>query len=129
MTFCGLINDKIVCFCGLIPLPLHKGVKRFHRVVVHPDYQGIGVGTAFIEEICKKFTLKGWDIVLTTTTPALIYKLDSLPNWSLYHQGRVTSTFEGLDDGDALQRTISNNRVTFSFKYVPPFKIKREVEY
>lgn len=126
--FVGLVNGELACFSGIIPLPLRAGVKRFHRLVVLPEFQGIGLGTTFIDEISRIYVKKGWDIVLTTTTPSLIYSLDKNDKWSLYRKGRPETTFNNLKGNELLTKTASINRVTFSFKYIPDFTVEKVVK-
>lgn len=70
--FVGVINGEIVCHTGVIYFPMQKGKKRVHRLVVLPDYQGIGIGTKFIKEVAKIVTAEGFELNLTTTTPSLV---------------------------------------------------------
>ena len=99
---------------------MRKGWKRVHRLVVLPDYQGIGIGTKFIEEIAKMYVKAGYVFNLTTTTPSLIYGLAKNPNWKLKRQGRDltgsnTKRYKG--EWTHLVKSFSTNRITFSFYY------------
>lgn len=51
--YIGVMDNKIVAHTGVIQFPMRKGWKRIHRFVVLPDYQGIGIGMQFINEVCK----------------------------------------------------------------------------
>ena len=65
MQYVGVINGEIVCHTGIIQFPMRKGCKRVHRLVVLPDYQGIGIGTAFIKEVAKMITKEGFELNAT----------------------------------------------------------------
>ena len=104
-----------------------KGVKRAHRLVVLPDFQGIGLGTVFIEEIALLYAKEGWEFNLTTTTPALIYSLNKSINWKLIRKGRIKSTFKNLGDNKSLEKTNSKNRITYSFMYQPDFEVVQTI--
>jgi len=41
-------KDTPVAFAAVIPNAGHKGRYRIHRVVVLPDYQGVGFGKALL---------------------------------------------------------------------------------
>lgn len=98
-------------------------------MVVLPDYQGIGIGTAFENYTSKHYADMGWTVNITTTTPALVHALCRDPNWILIRAGRSKSTMADLvryGRGDkkanaaiakSLTRTQSNNRVTYSFNF------------
>lgn len=125
----GILNGKLVCHRGVIQFPMRKGWKRGHRMVVLPDYQGIGIGTAFENYTSKHYVDLGWNINITTTTPALVHALARDKNWVLVRNGRNKSSykdFEKYGKGDAkknktIANTItkqqSNNRITYSFNW------------
>lgn len=99
---------------------MRKGWKRVHRLVVLPDYQGIGIGTRFIEEIAKMYVNEGYVFNLTTTTPSLIYGLAKNPHWKLKRQGRdLTGKNKKRFKGEWTNviNSFSTNRITFSFYY------------
>ena len=106
-------------------MPMHKGKKRVHRLVVLPDYQGIGIGAAFIKEVAKIITKEGYELNLTTTTPALVGALTHDPEWVLARYGREKDGMKGFMRYEAssgikskhLQRAASTKRVTYSFWY------------
>lgn len=120
--YVGVINGEMVCHTGIIQFPMRKGWKRVHRLVVLPDYQGIGIGTKFIKEIAKIMKAKGFELNLTTTTPALVGALKKDTAWVLARYGRDKSGYKGYDryKGNSLGHlkcSVSCNRITFSFWY------------
>ena len=126
----GLINGELVCHRGIIQFPMRKGWKRGHRMVVLPDYQGIGIGTAFEEFTSQYYADKGWNVNVTTTTPALVHALARSKKWKLVRAGRMKSNWNDFSiygtKQDAtheraqnhLLKTLSNNRVTYSFNFI-----------
>jgi GNAT superfamily N-acetyltransferase len=99
---------------------MRKGWKRVHRLVVLPDYQGIGIGVKFINEISKHYIDNGFNINLTTTTPALVQSLCSDNYWALVRSGRVTNVWgnKGNFNKETSQvKGASVNRVTYSFNF------------
>ena len=120
--YVAIWQGRLVAHTGVIQMPMKKGQKRIHRFVVLPDYQGIGIGTAFITEIGKLVTDRGYELNLTTTTPSLVPALCRHHNWVLARYGRVQGTYGYGRYSDAykhLPNTMSNNRVTYSFWYKP----------
>lgn len=70
--YVGVLGGKIVCHTGIIYFPMQKGKKRVHRLVVLPEYQGIGIGTSFIRAVAEIVSSEGYELNLTTTTPATL---------------------------------------------------------
>lgn len=115
--YVGMIDGKPVCHTGLIPFPLRKGWVRVHRLVVLPDYQGIGIGTKFIEAVAKKVEKEGLRVNLTTTTPALVHKLCRSKKWTLARYGRASATINRIFEMKHLSQSTSGRRITYSFNY------------
>ena len=55
--FIGYIENNPVCFFAVLhfPHPKVKNFKKGHRLVVLPDYQGLGIGHIFSSEIAQDF--------------------------------------------------------------------------
>ena len=119
--YVGVMNGEIVCHTGVIQFPMKKGWKRVHRLVVLPDYQGIGIGTKFIKEIANMYINNGYSFYLTTTTPSLVNALRKDKNWLLIRYGRSKNSYAqmGKKYGSTkhLANAKSDNRITYSFNY------------
>ena len=106
---------------------MQKGKKRVHRLVVLPDYQGIGIGTTFIKEIAKIISERGYELNLTTTTPALVGALRKDSEWILGRYGRAGNmrNWDRLKGCETKQLGNSNSskRITYSFWYKSAKKI------
>lgn len=100
---------------------MRKGWKRVHRLVVLPDYQGIGIGTKFITAIAEIYNKQGFVFNLTTTTPALVGALCKNKNWYLKRYGREKTdagAYRRYGEQYAhLNKSRSNHRITYSFFY------------
>lgn len=126
----GLVNGELACHTGIIQFPMRKGWKRVHRLVTLPDYQGIGIGTRFIKYVSQQYFDNGFRVNLTTTTPALVGALSKDNNWNLVRFGRMGNQSKGwakYGTGDkiankklseALGKSDSANRITYSFNYI-----------
>lgn len=114
--YVGIINGELVCHTGIIQFPMQKGKKRVHRLVVLPDYQGIGIGTRFIKMVAAEVTKRGYEVNLTTTTPSLVGALKRDPCWVLSRYGRAQKNYDYKGAKVAhLANTTSMNRITYSF--------------
>lgn len=73
--YVGVINGELACCTGIIQFPMRKGWKRVHRLVTLPDYQGIGIGTKFIDKIGQMIADRGYELNLTSSSPAIVNAL------------------------------------------------------
>ena len=115
ICFVGYIQDNPVAFLSVIhfPHPAHRNLKKVHRLVVLPDYQGIGLGGILLDFVAKYFTLKGFKFGITTSQPSLNFSLKRKKNWNLIRIGRMNNK-NGLK---TLNKTASSNRITTSWFY------------
>lgn len=96
---------------------MRKGWKRIHRLVVLPDYQGVGIGVRFIDAVSGTVAAEGFNVNLTTTTPALVGALKRSDRWALVRKGAVNNTQPKRPGTAHLHGASSDKRPTFSFNY------------
>ena len=98
------------------PHPINKKIKRVTRLVILPDYQGIGLGTKFLNFIADFYAKQGFDFRIVTSAKNLIYALNRNKKWVLkrYEKGAIPkkTTIE------ALKRNARTNVKTASFLFV-----------
>lgn len=123
--YVGILNGEVVvCHTGVIQAAMMKGKKRVHRFVTLPDYQGIGLGSHFIDFIAGIYKAQGLEFNLITTTPALRFSLIKNPNWLLRRSGHVQKPGNIKHLGEErykmahIVKSFSCDRVTYSFDYV-----------
>jgi len=96
------------------PHPKVKNVKKVHRLVVLPDYQGIGIGNRLLEVIGHHYKSRNFRFTIVTASPALIHYFAKSGKWKLKHQGRMTGGTAKANQ--AIQKTVSTNRLTTSWE-------------
>ena len=113
--FIGCINNAPVAFCAIrhFPHPKNPRIKMVHRLVVLPDYQGIGIGTRFLGFVAELYTKRQFTVHLVTSQVSLINSLKK-HGWHLVHYGHLAKVKGGMEH---LKKTNSNRRITASFKY------------
>jgi len=81
--FVAMIDNIPVSFIAVLHFPHSKvkNFKRVHRLVVLPDYQGIGIGNRLLEFIGKKYISSGYRYIITTSTPALLQYFQNSKLW------------------------------------------------
>lgn len=93
----------------------NKKLKRVHRLVILPDYQGIGLGTKFLNEIANIYVNIGYDFSIITSAKNLIYSLRKNKNWCLY---RYSIVKDSNDKKSKIDSKINHRKCyTASFMY------------
>mgnify|MGYP000877600536 CR=1 FL=1 len=97
------------------PHPKNKKIKRVTRLVILPDYQGIGLGTKFLNATARIYANDGFDFRIVTSAKNLIYALNKNDNWKLksYAKGKK-NTKTGIE---GLTRTARTNVKIASFLF------------
>ena len=120
--YVGYYEGKPVCHCGILQVPIQPGHRRIHRLVVLPDYQGVGIGTRFITLLAATYKKIGIHIDLMTSSPALLNGLQKMNGWILTRAGRSAGTKKLIriarGAGPSMDKSSSHKRVTYSFRYV-----------
>tara|TARA_R100000655_G_scaffold17819_2_gene37748 strand:- start:2099 stop:3163 length:1065 start_codon:yes stop_codon:yes gene_type:complete len=112
-VFIATINDEIAGFLSILhfPHPKSKNIKKVHRLVILPDYQGAGFGIKFLNEIGQTYKKNRFRYTIVTSAPSLIYALKKSKIWSCTRFGRgVKSKEKGFD------KIKSTNRITAAFE-------------
>lgn len=121
-TYIATVNDEIAAFCAILPFPhpIAKDVWKVHRIVVLPDYQGIGLGVMFNDFIGQKYIDEGEKYVIVTSNPAFIHSMSKSNKWIAT---RKPSRVVGCSKTGKIHSLVkkdktSRNRITCSFKYI-----------
>ena len=128
--FVALLWDKPVAISSVIhfPHPTVRNIKKAHRTVVLPDYQGMSIGNKLSDFVGEYYTSKGYTFLSTTSQPSMIYYRNKSKNWVVTrkpsHVGKFSNTSKfkkPLKRGVSKrmrQDNSSRNRITCSFRYV-----------
>ncbi|MGD6810286.1 MAG: GNAT family N-acetyltransferase, partial [Candidatus Bathyarchaeia archaeon] len=88
------------------------------RLVVLPDYQGIGIGKRLLNFIAELYTSKTkLPFYLVTSNPQLIR--GELGNWVIKRVGHGSHGKGNTRINQGLVKSNSRGRLTVSLKYVP----------
>ncbi len=117
LKYIAEINGEPVAWCSLLhfPHPKVKNMKRIHRIVVKPDYQGIGVGGKVMSEISKKYKEKSFRVSLVTSSQSFVHSLANSKQWIMT---RKPSRLQNTAKSGVLAGSTSDARITASFEYV-----------
>lgn len=83
--FAGLLDGRPVAFSSIMsqPNPHIRNAWRLHRLVVLPDFQGVGIGHVLSEAVAAIATSNGRAVYRTTSHPALSYACARSTRWRL----------------------------------------------
>lgn len=117
-VFIAMINGEIAGFLSVLPQPgKTKFLKRVHRLVILPDYQGAGFGIKFLENVGNIYKKEKWRFIINTTAPSLIYALKNNKEWNCHHFGR-TAGGTGKKDKNGKTILYKSTRITASFEMI-----------
>lgn len=112
--YIGYFENNPVCFFAVLHFP-HPSVKNFkkgHRLVVLPDYQGLGIGHIFCSEIAQIWKDKGYRFVITSSTKALFKQRAADPRWVVTRKGKTGKS------GGMLKGSTSEQKMTYSYEFI-----------
>jgi len=121
-VFIAMVNDEVAGFYSVLPFPhpKKKNTYKGHRLVILPDYQGIGLGLKLRTEIAKYYVEKlKKHFIATTSHPAIIFGLKKHPNWIMTRIGRTSKGgSNGKIQNANKKSSTSSSRITTSWEYV-----------
>jgi len=97
--------------------PRQKNLYKISRIVVLPEWQGVGVAIKFMEAIGDIYASKGFSFSITTSLKALCLTLQKSASWKCYRFGRVSSG-SGKIHNKQVKGSTSHDRLTGSFAYI-----------
>ena len=117
-SFVFLMNDKPVAFIAVLPLPNGnlKNAFRITRVVVLPDFQGLGIGVEILNLISSMYFKDNKTMYIKTSNPALFMSMKrNLENWELVKSYDNLEQIKKQNLKQDQQRKVS---VAKSYKYI-----------
>lgn len=120
-VYVATVNGKLAAFLSVLhfPHPVVKDMKKVHRLVVLPDYQGCGVGGRMLDLIGANAAAAGFRLSIVTSSPALSFGLRQNPRWLCSRAGRTAEAGNSAKAGGPNGKQYnSKGRVTTSWEYV-----------
>lgn len=118
--FVVLLEGKPIAFAAVIHFPhpnKKKKYKKIHRLVVLPDYQGIGVAKFILDFLGDFYTKNNTALSITSSSLPVYKALIKNPNWVLKRKGFVGVLGKTSKIVNRLKGN-SSSRLTFSFEFV-----------
>lgn len=118
VSFVAFHDGYPVGYVNTLPFPGRKQAFRISRVVVIPEYQGVGLGMALMDWCAALYT--GLDRRMTTTfaNPALRAGFARNPSWVCIRQPSISGREGKTSTMSHMRHAV--NRFTTSWRYVGP---------
>ena len=110
-------NDKLVAFNAILPLPSgqYQNAWRSSRLVVLPDFQGLGIGSKVSEFIGGILKASGKTLYTKTVNPALGLYRQKSKNWEATAANGKADKQEHIDKCSSMGGLT---RPSFCYKYI-----------
>ena len=117
--YVAVYQDKPVGFIAVMHIQMKSRYFRVHRLVVLPDYQGIGVGKRLLNFVAERYTSQLPEIpfYLVTSNPQLIRS--NLDGWRVKRVGHGSSGRNDSRINRELVKSNSKRRLSVSLQYIP----------
>jgi ABC-type ATPase involved in cell division/GNAT superfamily N-acetyltransferase len=122
------VDDRIVAFSAIRHFPHHtaRNIKMGHRLVVLPDWQGLGIGIAFDDWLGQHLYERGFRYRNTISHPAMIRGYARSARWrdvsprSAKAREHALRSMKTAKPGLAAAQADLRRLGTRSFEYAPP---------
>lgn len=113
-------QNEIVGFCAVVHQPHNyvKNMKRVHRLVILPDYQGMGLGIRFLNEIAERYKNDGFNFHIVTSAKNMIWALYRSEKWKMTKKVDSIASKTSPNGIKGLNKSIKKNAINGRFKYI-----------
>jgi ABC-type lipoprotein export system ATPase subunit/GNAT superfamily N-acetyltransferase len=107
------LNGQYIGFFGILPFPGvgDEKTRRLSRMVILPDFQGLGIGTKVFNYLCSLYWSEGHKMYVRTVSPGLGKFMEKNDNWE------ATTSNGKIPPPDTSGRKIMQ-RPGYSYKYI-----------
>ena len=120
--YAAFYQDKPVAFLAVACTKMKVKYYRVSRLVVLPDYQGIGVGKRFLNFLAKLYSSQTMlPFYILTSNPQIIR--GNMKNWKITRFGHASRGRGNTRINNEIRSSLSRNRLTVSMQYFPMSKI------
>ncbi len=109
-------EGREVAFCATLMNAGHKGRRMVHRLVVLPDFQGMGIGLRLLDAVVKVEAVM-YRMTIRTSHPALIGALNVRKGWRLKAKQGIGGVQMGFS-AKRNQRVGAGKRCVATFEWV-----------
>ena len=115
--YCAIYQNKPVAFVAVAAVRMRAKYYRVSRLVVLPDYQGIGLGKRLLNFIAELYTSQTkMPFYILTSNPQIIR--GDLKNWKITRFGHASKGKGNTRINNEIKSSLSRKRITVSLKYI-----------
>ena len=116
--YTAVYQDKPIAFIAVVSIRMKAKYCRVSRLVVLPDYQGIGVGKRLLNFIAELYTSQTKiPFYILTSNPQIIR--GELKNWQITRFGHSSKGRGNTKINNEIRGSLSRKRITVSMVYAP----------
>ena len=116
--YTAVYQDRPVAFVAVIHVRMNSRYYRVSRLVVLPDYQGIGVGKRLLNFIAELYTSQTKrPFYILTSNPQIIRA--NMKNWRIIRYGHACKGKENTRMNNDLRDSLSRKRLTVTMQFIP----------
>ena len=115
--YTAIYQDKPIAFIAVAHIKMKSRYYRVSRLVVLPDYQGIGVGKLILNFIAELYTSQTkMPFYILTSNPQIIR--GDMKNWKVARVGHASKGKGNNRINNEIRDSLSRNRITVSMQYI-----------
>jgi GNAT superfamily N-acetyltransferase len=116
--YTAVYQDNPIAFIAVVHIHMKARYYRVTRLVVLPDYQGIGVGKQLLNFIAELYTSQTKiPFYILTSNPQIMR--GNIDNWRIMRYGHASKGRENTRINNEIWGSLSRKRITVSLKYIP----------
>jgi ABC-type lipoprotein export system ATPase subunit len=126
LIICVLVNKRPAALIATkhFPHPKNPNIKSVSRIVVMPDFQGLGLGAIILDLVGGAYKFMGKQLNIVTSHPAFVRSLNRSKTWAMTRKPSRVGVIGKSSTINALKQSSSGNRITATFQYVGPANAK-----
>jgi GNAT superfamily N-acetyltransferase len=114
--YTAVYQDKPIAFIAVVHIRMRARYYRVSRLVVLPDYQGIGVGKRLLNFVAELYASQTkLPFYILTSNPQIIK--GSMKNWKITRYGHASRGRGDTRINNEIRGSLSRKRITVSLQY------------
>jgi GNAT superfamily N-acetyltransferase len=114
--YTAVYQDRPIAFIAVVNIHMKARYYRVTRLVVLPDYQGIGVGKRLLNFIAELYTSQTKvPFYILTSNPQIIR--GNMKNWKITRFGHASKGRGDTRINNEIRGSLSRKRITVSMQY------------
>jgi hypothetical protein len=125
--YCAIYRNKPIAFVAVVTVRMKGRYYRVSRLVVLPDYQGIGVGKGLLNFVAELYTSQlNLPFYIVTSNPQLVR--GNLDRWKIKRIGHGSHGREDTRINREISETNCRQRLSVSLEYILQNAHRKEKE-